>query len=212
MSTRSGALRKAKKPKKKSVTSPRYQSPLFATQGGIHFFRQFAYRIQFSQTGGADALGATNFVLSSVSNYTGFTDLFDVYRVDYLEFTCTPQMMFTESAPTVTIGSPLYTAIDLDDSSTPGTLTVIREYQTCMTTGQGQSVTRRFKPGVLTVIWDGSAAVAGGHEISPWIDCAKINIPHFGLKYGCIAGAAGQTSLQTWAIDLYVGLSFKNVR
>jgi len=179
--------------------------------GSVVSFRQPAYTSSLSQTAGAAAFGAANFVLSQASNYTGFTDIWDVYRVDYLEFTFRPLMHFTQTAPTATIAPMLYVCVDLDDATTPSTIATIREYQSCRTTVD-EPLTVRFKPGVIEYLYTGSTTSPSGHRLAPWIDCAATGIPHYGVKFGCDAGAAGQTLLQTFSIDLYVGLSFKYVR
>jgi len=187
------------------------QRPLRAPLGSIVQFRQPAWTTTFSQTAGAAAFSAGNFTLSQATNYTGFTDIWDVYRVDYLEFTFRPLMVFTASAPTVTIAPALYVVIDKDDAAVPSTIATLREYSSCRTTVY-DPMTVRFRPGILSYVYTGSTTSPSGHEEGRWLDCAATNIPHYGIKFGCDAGAAGQTLLQTWSIDLYVGLSFKYVR
>lgn len=194
-----------------------YQAPtpmrvLKAPVKQIYSFRQPAYRTTAVQTAGADALGAFNFVLTSVTNYTGFTDLFDVYRVDYMEFEFMPRSTAVD-LHTTDIAPNIYTVIDKDDSVTPGTLASLLEYATCERHSSADpAFVRRFKPGTLSGIFDGTSVVAGTSHVGQWIDAAKISIPHYGLKWGITAGAAGQTALQTWDVQLYVGLSFKYIR
>ncbi len=181
--------------------------------GQIVPFRQTAYTTTLTQTA-ADSFGALNFVLTSASNYTGFTDLWDVYRVDYLEFSFEPAFTanaFTQYATNVV--PRIYTVIDLDDSVTPTTLNSLREYQSCRTHMYEPFKVTVNRPGVLTGVFDGSAIVAGAFTQSPWIDAAKISIPHYGLKYGIEGNTASSpTTYQSWNVSLVVGLSFKNVR
>jgi hypothetical protein len=170
--------------------------------------RQLAYSSQLTQTN-LDVLGATNFTLSQVSNQGNLTALFDQYKCDYLEFTFRPQA----NATTLTVTSlvPRFiTAIDYDDSAAPSSLVALEEYMSAQT-HMVDTFTRRFRPKILTMIWDGSNPAAGASTPAPWIDCAQNLIPHYGLKYGIEAGAVAQTAFQVWHMDLYVGLSFRNV-
>ncbi len=175
-------------------------------------FRQTAYSLTLTQTN-SDVLGGTNFVLSSASNYTGFTDLWDVYRVDYLEFSFEPMYTANSVVDSTMASIPrIFTVVDLDDAIAAGSIGALREYQSCQT-HLTEHFRIRFRPGVLTGIFDGSNVVAGTHTLSPWIDCSKISIPHYGLKYGIEANTVGSaTRFQSWNVTCTVGLTFKYVR
>jgi hypothetical protein len=185
------------------------QRPLPATGGGPFKFRQLAIHLALVQTN-LDVLGATNFYLAQISNQSNFTALFDQYKIDYLEYTFRPQANATTLVTTSTVPR-FITAIDYDDSNTPGSLAALEEYMSAETHFT-DTFTRRFRPKILTMIWDGSNPAPGGSTTAPWIDCAQNLIPHYGLKYGIEAGSVAQTAFQTWFMDLYVGISFRNVR
>ncbi len=180
--------------------------------GRVVSFRQTAYTTTVSQAA-TDAFGAFNFVLTSATNYTGFTDIWDVYRVDYLEFSFEPTFTANSFATYTTNVVPrIFTVIDIDDTVTPSTISSLTEYQTCRTHVY-EPFKIKFRPGTLTGIFDGTTIVAGQSVRSPWIDCAKISIPHYGVKWGIQGNtAAGATTFQSWNVNLVVGLSFKNVR
>lgn len=189
--------------------------PLAAPVAQVYSFRQPASgTVTVTQTANAPTLGAFNFVLSSATNYTAFTDLFDVYRVDYLEFQFYSRNTAHDLSTSATDISPdILTVIDKDDSVAPGTLDALREYSSLETHPCSEPVfVRRLKPGILTGAFDGTSVVACRSEIGAWIDCSRIGIPHYGLKYGVTAGAAGQTNLGSWDVQLFVGLSFKYIR
>ncbi len=176
-------------------------------------FRQLAYTSTITQST-SDTFGGLNFILSQASNYTGFTDLWDVYRVDYLEFTFEP--LYTANAfsqyPSVN-AARIYTVIDLDDVVAPASINTLKEYQSCRSYQFEAFKVKVTRPGVLTGIFDGSNVVAGCSMRSPWIDCSKISIPHFGVKYGVEGNTVGSaTVFQRWSVQLAVGLTFKNVR
>jgi len=177
----------------------------------IHSFRQLGYSVSIAQVANATSLGSLSFILTQATNYSGFADLYDTYRVDYLEYTFRPLMNAVGlSAPATTIAPRILTVIDYDDNTTP-TLSAMLEYST-LQMHTFQTFTRRIKPCILTGAFNGTTVTASVTTEAPWLDCAVGNIPHYGLKYAIDAGAVAQTLLQTWVVDLFVGLSFKNVR
>ncbi len=187
------------------------QRPLVGTIGAPVSFRQPAYTTQINQQANANTLGALNFTLAQMTNYLGMADIWDLYRVDYLEFTFRPQFKANNATMFANSVIPnIYAVIDLDDSSTP-TFIGIQEYQSCQI-HQTDDFTIRFKPAVRSGVYDGTNVVAAGTVMSPWLDTGNINIPHYGVKYGVDAGMVGQTSLQSWRVNLVVGITFKAVK
>jgi hypothetical protein len=205
-------MSQAKPPKRSARRSSRQRVPRSPSLGAVVSFRQHAYSAKANQAA-ADAFGTFNFVLNQATNYTGFTDIWDVYRVDYLEFSFAPVYTANSFATFLTAIVPrIFTVIDLDDTATPTTINTLREYQSCQSHVY-ETFRIRFSPGVRTGIFDGTNVVAGGSVRSPWIDCAQLTIPHYGLKYGIEGNTVGgATTFQQWNVDLTVGLSFKYVR
>ncbi len=174
----------------------------------VHF-RQFASTVVLTQQAGlVDTLGSLAFVVSQITNMSGFADIWDMYKVEYLEYNFRPQVLTVPGA-TTSLGS-LYTVVDKDDSTTPSSITVLREYSS-LQTHTNEPFTCRFKPGILTGAWNGSVVVAAVSSPPPWLDCAQTGILHYGMKYCLQGGVVGQTLLQTWFVDLFVGISFRNV-
>lgn len=190
----------------------RVQRPFPGTGGGLRT-RQFVYTAVLSQVASVPAFGAAAMSLSQLPQVATFGALFDQYRVDYMEFTFRPRYPDnTIVSPATALPPLIYTVIDKDDSSAATTLAQLQEYQSCETHGSSvEQFTRRFKPGCRGLVWDGAAAQPGLCMTSPWLDIAYTTTVHYGMKYGCTAGPAALT-LQSWDIDLYVGLSFKNLR
>ncbi len=180
--------------------------------GSIVSFRQTAYTTVLTQTG-SDVFGGLNFILSQATNYTGFTDLWDMYRVSYLEFNFDPMYTANSVAAYAQASIPrIFTVIDKDDVIAPASLNTLREYQSCQS-HTNQRFRIRFRPGILGAVFDGTNLVAGRAEPANWIDCSKISIPHYGIKYGIEANTVGSATLfQKWTVSLVVGLQFKNVR
>jgi len=173
---------------------------------------QFHSTSAIAQTAGADVIGNFSMVLTGMNNLAAWQALFDKYRVDYLEWTFRPRFTDTQSTLTPAAFTPsrIYVAVDKDGGfavTTGG----VREYQTCQT-HLYEDFTVRIKPGVQTGAYTGAAIVPATNTISPWIDMAQTGIQHYGCVYAITAAAGGQTNLQTWDVDLYVGLTFKSVR
>jgi len=175
----------------------------------VYDFRQQVYSTTLTQ-GGTDLLGAFNVTFGQLTNAVSFGNLYDQYKIDYMEFTFRP----SANANTLFANSllpRLVTAIDKDDANTPSSLAAIEEYMTAQV-DYNQQFTRRFRPGILSALWDGAVNQPAGSVPPPWIDCAATGIPHYGLKYGLEAGAAGQTAFQVWRVDVFVGIKFRAVR
>lgn len=177
--------------------------------------RQFAYTTTLTQAAGANAFGAGNFTLGQIPQQATFTALFDTYRVDYLEFTFRSRGTDnTVVAAGLNIAPLIFTVIDKDDSTVPGAITELQEYQNCEQHASSEpQFTRIFRPGVQTGAYvTGGTVAAAMLKISPWLDCAQNTVIHYGMKWGCTAGGAAQTALNIWDIDLFVGLTFKVIR
>lgn len=187
------------------------QIPLHPRDTPVYNMHQFHSTVSITQTASAETITAMTMVLSGLPNITPVAALFDEYRVNYMEFTFRPRI--TEwTSTTVSITAPrIYTAIDKDGSA-GATVAQIQQYQTCQTHDSNDVFTIRFKPGVLMPAWTGAVSAPAIKRVSPWVDIAQTGIQHYGLITGITAGAAAQTQLQTWDVDLYLGLSFRCVR
>lgn len=180
----------------------------------IYSYRQPTSVIAIQASAAATTSVPYAFILTAATNYSAFTDLYDQYRVDYLEYTFRPSFTATslqDESATLLSAPIILTAVD-KDSAAAITESAIREYQGCEIHDGNKTFTVRFKPGCLTGVWNGTNVVAGGRKISPWIDMAQNNIIHYGLNT-VVPGIAGVTAaFQKWNVDLFVGLSFRNVR
>jgi len=209
---KTGTMRRRFKKSSASMMS-KPQMPLQGSLNKIYAYRQFVYTTAITQTAGAVTAGAINMTLGQVPQFATFNSLYDAYRIDYMEITFrsrnTDNGLLSAAVQVIPL---IYTAVDKDDSTTP-TLAQIIEYQGVQTHPTSlEQFTIRFAPATRGLIWDGAAAQAGARLTKQWIDAAQTGIPHYGLKYVITAGVGGQTSLATWDVDLYCGVSFKNVR
>jgi len=194
--------------------------PLSNMDRHIFKYRQYIYTTTITQGNAAagDTLGTLAMILQQCNNDAAFSDLYDQYRIDYLEFTFYPTTTLADLADQLGPAVPpvpalIYTVVDRDDQTTPVNLAELYEYQTIETHNTGQQFTLRFKPGTVgTMVNAAGTQVAARNEISPWLDIAQNTIRHYGVKYGITAGAASQLGLSAWRVDLYAGLSFKYIR
>lgn len=202
----------------KSRVHAQIQKPLSARDDlyKITTMRQYHSQVVVDQAAGADTTFGMACVISGMGNLTNYQGLWDQYRIDYLEFTFNPQYRGTSQASvggTLVNTGMIYTAIDKDSSTaSPNTIDGIRQYAGCESHNGYQTFTIRFKPGVRSDVWTGSVGVAGGREISPWIDLAQTGIQHYGLVGATTGQIAASTLLQRWIVDTYVGISFRAVR
>jgi hypothetical protein len=188
--------------------NPAPQRPLL-TPGRNFSTRQHCYDVDIVQQAGAETTTALNVTFAQMGNFAVWSSVFDQYRIDYLEFSFRP----TANATTLLVNSlvpRLVTVIDLDDSVAPASVTALQEYASAMTT-LTENLTRRFTPHIRTMIYDGSAAQPAGSVRPCFMDCAQSAIPHYGMKCALDAGAVGQTAFQTWKVDIYAGITFRNV-
>lgn len=151
-------------------------------------------------------------MLNQLSQANNLIAIFDTYRIDEVEVTFFP--MFRANAFPTTVGNILvpliYTAVDLDDSASPGGVFALEEYGCCQIHSDDKPFSFSYKPKWAAAAYAGMTtgyAVAGG-----WLDCGYPSVQHFGWKYAVTPGATGQTALQVWNVSMKVKVSFKNVR
>jgi len=152
---------------------------LYSKPTAIHKFLR--YTADASVTAGATDAGASySFSLSSVADYTEFTNLFDQYcltRVD-VTFTWTPFSGTTAATQYPT----MYIVADFDGSAAPTVIADVQSRGACkqvnFDTVNRTKMVSIVRPGQL------STTAVGGSVItrrSPWLDIAAPTEPHYGL-------------------------------
>ncbi len=119
------------------------------------------------------------FQVSSLSNSSTLSSLFDQYRIKMIEFITYPRV----GAAFTTSGNPgrLTSVIDYDDTSNLATEAAAMEYQSALTSSGLDGHYRRFVPHVAYATYSG-AFTSYGNATSPWIDAASPNVDHYGVK------------------------------
>lgn len=151
--------------------------------------------------------GSINFSLNDLPNYTEFTSLYDMYKINAVTVTFIPQM--TENVSAVTLNNPyantrFYSCIDYNDNSPPTTIDEVRQYQNCKVTSILRMHKRYiYKPKVLD---------AGGYTFSPWISTAFPSNNYYGLKYAVESTQATGALTFEFKIEAKFYMSFKIVK
>ncbi len=147
---------------------------------------------------GGNFYGGLNFKLSDLAGYTTLT-LYDMYRIDRIEVTICP--ILTTNVVKGTLGADflgipiLSTCIDHDDSSTPGTLSVVLSNPTCVVHGPlDRTITRSFTPMIAMSAYQG-AFTGYTAEQPQWLDASTPDVQHYALKYA-VENAIATTSSQ----------------
>lgn len=151
------------------------------------------------------------FSLSDLDNYTAYTGLFDMYRIDCVVFKIIPmQNSITLQTNSTTVPVRLYCVVDYDDATNLTSEVNARGFDTCILVPPGQECSRTFQPRCAIAAYSGtftSYANQGGQ----WIDCASPSVQHFGCKIYVPGDVAGQTLQQSWTIEREYYVSFKKV-
>lgn len=128
--------------------------------------------------------------LNDVINPTDFTTLFDQYRIRGVATIITPTFQVGNMGPP-TAGNLVYEGcdvqwmIDLDDATTPTTVTEMSERAAHRKRLVGDKPLSMFlRPRALTNIYNGTlpADAHGLSRRSEWIDMSNSQVPHYGLK------------------------------
>lgn len=164
------------------------------------------------QQGGSFAYGAFAPKFSDLSQNAQLAYVFDQYKIEELQVTFRPMFNANPLNSSSTVYMPLlYVVVDYDDIATLTPAYFYQAYTNC-NTSMYETVSVTFKPHVAVGIYGGSTFTAYGNRSDQWIDCSSSAVPHYGIKYGCDAGGAGQTVFQSFAISTKMRISFKNVR
>lgn len=152
-------------------------------------------------------LGAINFSLIDLPNYTEFTALYDMYKINAVKITFLPQM--TENISASSVNNPLastrfFSAIDYNDSTAPTTIDEVRQYQNAKMTPILKVHTRYiYKPKILD---------SGSFTLTPWISTTSPSNNYFGLKYGIEQMQSTVSTAMEYKIECKFYLSFRNVK
>lgn len=151
---------------------------------------------------------AFNFSLNDLPNYTEFTALYDMYKINAVKINFIPQQTQSISIGAINNAAGnarFFSAIDYNDGSVPGSIDELREYKTCKYTPIFKQHSRMiYKPKILDR--------GGAYSVTPWISTLSPDQDYFGLKVGIEAMGSSTTTEMLYSVEAKFYLSFKNVK
>lgn len=137
---------------------------------------------------GSGISAAYQFTLDSLPNYTEFTALYDMYKINAIKLTFVPTASeyinsTTSGAPTPNGFQRFNSVLDFDDTAVPVNENELLQYATLKNTPGWRSHTRYFKPRILQTVDEIVGATLGSSSSSPkWISCLSPSVEHLGVK------------------------------
>lgn len=157
----------------------------------------------------ANIYSSFSFRIQDIPDYTAIQSVWDQYRIDRVSVTFTP--MNSLQAPLASVGfSPLWTAIDYDDSVTPTSVSQVMQYSNALMLTAGQRpLVRSWKPKYRGLAYNGSAGIQST-VLGGFLDLAAGDIEHYGLK--TVVQQSTSTNLTGFYISIKMEVTFKKLR
>lgn len=172
-----------------------------------YYFTRHCARTDLDISNSIFTLTGYNFSLNDLPNYTEFTALYDMYKINAVKISFIPQMTQNISLGAINnayASTRFLSAIDYNDGSAPSSSDDIREYQSCKITPILRTHTRFIrKPKILD---------SSGYSISPWLSTASPAVDYFGLKVAVEPMNSTSTETMTYTVECKYYLAFKNVK
>lgn len=160
-----------------------------------HSFKRVTQVGDIQQLGGAQRLLGIEFKLNELPNVGEFTSLFDKYRIKAVQVKIVPVVSaYDINAPATAAFRPnIHSAIDYNDSTNPGSITDLFQYDNYRMTPGDRTHSRYFAPRVAQEVY--RSAVSTNYAMldkNVWLDCTAggTDVPHFALKV-CIDSVPG---------------------
>lgn len=142
----------------------------------VKFVRTVEGAFDITTTGLVSNFGVFNFSLNDIPNYTEFTTLFDLYKIEAVEIEWIPEYTELTDAALVSNAVNVYFNSAIDPAgNTPASVDDVLQYRTLHSTSITKQHKRRFVPAYLA---DGILPV------SSYISCASPATNMYGLVYG----------------------------
>lgn len=155
---------------------------------GTHYFSRTVSTDVISVAGGPPAVYTEGraFRLNELPGVTDFTNLFDQYCITKIVlkfFPCGTEVSASEitsyTAPRITI------AQDFDDITTPLTESELLEMKGHRTYQFTKPITHVIKPAINAEVYRSGITSSYSPKWNQWIDCATVDVPHYGIKTWC---------------------------
>jgi hypothetical protein len=174
--------------KLRQMISPLAQGPVTTTNGGFFF------------------------TLGSFAGSSAYAGNFDQYRIEAITVEFSPMYAnmnnVPQSGPQPLIPR-LYTCLDYDDVSNPGSIAAVQESGSCIVAPPCAGVVRTLVPHISLGAYNG-AFTGYTSQVSPWLDTSSNGIQHYGLKYAIEPGVVSQTALQIYSVEIVGYIAFRS--
>jgi len=157
-----------------------------------------------------DTIYAQSFKLSDLPDYADFTAAFDQYRIIQVDIWMVPTIMVNTTS--VTNLGVLWTVIDYDDATAPGTnfIYTLQQYQNAQVhANDGKVKIRSFHPRIAVGLYSGAFTSFGNLGAETWIDAASPSVQYYGFK---AAMSTGSGATLTYYVAAKFIVEFRNPR
>jgi len=165
----------------------------------------------YQVTAGAATAPVITFALNGLVGAGTLTTLFDFYRIDAIRMTIRPNNNAIGMVdPLLNTLVPLYWVIDYTDALSLASAGAATEYDNCMIISPGESAERTFRP-LYSLVAKSAAGTDYISKSGDWLDTSSDDILHYGCKLYIPAGAAAQTLLQAWTVEIAYFITLRQV-
>lgn len=194
---------------RRKLLARRYYKKKSPSGSTVYNFKRKVFLQDWAVVGATQTATAVQFALSDLPGYTDFTSLYDMYRIDKVEFKLIPK--YTEvglvggSANNSNL-QQIHSVIDYDDAVAPTTISQLCQYQSHKMTRGNRVHKRTVVPKIQATV----SSLSALPKAKQWIDCDQTSVYHRGIKL--IIPAAGQSGTTVYYdLEMTQHLSFKNV-
>lgn len=156
----------------------------------VHNFRRTQYLNQalIIPTGSGYTFNSFAFNFNAMPDFTNFTSLYDMYKINKIRFTLIPRTTETTQA-TSTWDNQVSSVIDYDDVTVPTTLDQLLQYPNMKMTRGTKIHSRTWVPRIRML-----TDLSGAHEVkrAGWLDAANTGVPHYGIKLAIAQSSISQ--------------------
>jgi hypothetical protein len=166
-----------------------------------------------------DAFFSLQFSLSDLPQASSWSALYDAYRIKAARLRMMPEanvlpLASNLGAATTAVAKAqnLHTAFDYDDAVVPTSLNQIMEYESFEVTRSTDDLDRDLSPRVATAVYDGVSTGYSQPGGPIWLDMAKQDIPHYGIKGAIVSSGTTQNIQNIWNVYVTLVIELKQIR
>jgi len=181
-----------------------------------HFRRNTSFDFIYMQPEGGSAPSYAQgyqFQLDQLPNYTEFTNLFDMYRINYvvMRFIPTGTQVQTNVDGNNEEVPLMYVVIDYNNAGVPADQNELKQYGNCKVMAINRPFTLKFRPRTATPVYrDGASSAYLQNDAKLWLDCNYADIPHYGVRLYVPGGT--QRNVYRVRLELTYYVSFRNTK